>query len=118
MTRVSYNIVMLTMTYEYKLEPNPWQIALIEETLDVCRSVWNFALRERKDWCNARKSPLNACSIVSEYIISADEPFPDYHKQAKRLTEAKKNNPRLAAVHSQVLQQTLRTVNDPRLTTP
>ena len=102
---------MLTMTYEYKLEPNPWQIALIEETLDVCRSVWNFALRERKDWCNARKSPLNACSIVSEYIISPDEPFPDYHKQAKRLTEAKKNNPRLAAVHSQVLQQTLRTLD-------
>ncbi len=97
--------------YEYKLEPNPWQIAIIEETLDVCRSVWNFALRERKDWCKSRKSSVNACSIVSEYIISPDEPFPDYHNQAKKLTEAKKTNQGLKSVHSQVLQQTLRTLD-------
>ncbi len=41
---------MLTMTYEYKLQPTPEQIAIIEQTLDVCLSVWNFALRHRKDW--------------------------------------------------------------------
>ncbi|CCQ58709.1 Transposase, IS200/IS605 family [Crocosphaera watsonii WH 0003] len=41
---------MLTMTYEYKLQPTPEQIAIIEQTLDVCLSVWNFALRQRKDW--------------------------------------------------------------------
>ncbi len=99
---------MLTMTYEYKLQPTKEQIAKIENTLDVCRTVWNFALRQRKDWCNSRKSPVNACSINSEYIISADEPFPNYHQQAKQLTEAKKNYPHLKSVHSQVLQQTLR----------
>ena len=102
---------MLTMTYEYKLQPTPEQIAIIEQTLDICRSVWNFALRQRKDWCAARKSPVNACSIHSEYIISADEPFPNYHKQAKQLTEAKKVYPQLKLVHSQVLQQTLRTLD-------
>ncbi|WP_156185122.1 helix-turn-helix domain-containing protein, partial [Crocosphaera watsonii] len=48
---------MLTMTYEFKLQPTPEQIAIIEQTLDVCRSVWNFALRQRKDWCASRKSP-------------------------------------------------------------
>ena len=105
---VSYNCSMLTMTYEYKLEPNSDQIAIIEDILDVCRLVWNFALRERKDWCNSRKSLINACSIVSQYIISADEPFPNYHRQAKQLTIAKKTNSRLKSVHSQVLQQTLR----------
>jgi putative transposase len=102
---------MLTMTYEYKLQPTTEQMATIEQTLDVCRSVWNFALRQRKDWCNSRKSPVNACSISTEYIISADEPFPDYHKQAKQLTEAKKQYPQLKTVHSQVLQQTLRTLD-------
>ncbi len=102
---------MLTMTYEYKLEPNTEQVAIIEQTLDICRSVWNFALRQRKDWCASRKSPVNACSIHSEYIISADELFPNYHRQAKQLTIAKKIYPQLKEVHSQVLQQTLRTLD-------
>ena len=102
---------MLTMTYEYKLQPTAEQIAIIEQTLNVCRSVWNFALRQRKDWCNSRKSPKHACSIQSEYIIAADEPFPNYHKQAKQLTGAKKQYPQLKQIHSQVLQQTLRTLD-------
>lgn len=102
---------MLTLTYEFKLQPNQRQIELIEQTLDICRSVWNFALRERKDWLNSRKSPIDACSIGSEYIISADEPFPGYHQQAKNLTQAKKSNKRLKAVNAQVLQQVLRTLD-------
>jgi len=108
---VSYHVFMLTMTYEYKLQPTAEQIATIEQTLDVCRSVWNFALRQRKDWCNSRKSPVNACSIQSEYIISANEPFPNYHLSAKQLTEAKNQYPQLKTVHSQVLQQVLRTLD-------
>ncbi len=99
---------MLTLTYEYKLQPTALQRAIIDQTLDICRSVWNFALRQRKDWCNSRKSPINACSITSEYIIPSDEPFPNYHRQAKQLTLAKKIYPQLKSVHSQVLQQTLR----------
>ena len=102
---------MLTLTYEYKLEPTVEQIVYIENTLNVCRSVWNFALRHRKDWCRSRKSPVNACSIEREYIMSVDEPFPDYHKQAKRLTEAKKDNEFLKSANAQVLQQTLRTLD-------
>ena len=102
---------MLTMTHEYKLQPTAEQIATIEQTLDVCRSVWNFALLLRKDWCNSRSALIDACSIKSEYIISADEPFPNYHQQAKQLTEAKKEYLKLKTVHSQVLQQTLRTLD-------
>ncbi|MDJ0903517.1 MAG: helix-turn-helix domain-containing protein [Xenococcus sp. MO_188.B8] len=63
---------MLTLTYEYKLEPTAKQIKYIENTLDVCRSVWNFYLAQRKDWCESCKSPINACSIEREYIISVD----------------------------------------------
>ncbi len=102
---------MLTLTYEYKLEPTVEQITYIENTLDVCRSVWNFALKHRKDWCKSRKSPVNACSIDFEYIMSVDESFPNYHKQAKLLTEAKKNNDFLKSANAQVLQQTLRTLD-------
>lgn len=99
---------MLTMTYAYKLKPTPQQVLDIEENLNVCRKVWNYALQERKDWCGSRRSAVNACSIQREYILSADEPFPDYHIQAKRLTEARKQIPELANAHSQILQQTLR----------
>ncbi|MFW6264270.1 MAG: RNA-guided endonuclease InsQ/TnpB family protein [Cyanobacteriota bacterium] len=102
---------MLTLTYEYKLQVTKQQSLLIEQTLDVCRSVWNFALRERKDWLNSRKSSVNACSIHCEYIISVDEPFPGYHQQAKNLTQAKKSNERLRSVNAQVLQQVLRTLD-------
>ncbi|MFB2879987.1 RNA-guided endonuclease InsQ/TnpB family protein [Floridanema aerugineum] len=99
---------MLTLTYEYKAKPTAEQIKLIEHTLDVCRLVWNFALRERKDWINSRKSPINACSITSEYIIPADAPYPNYNTQAKSLTIAKKQYSELKTVNAQVLQQVLR----------
>lgn len=102
---------MLTLTYEYKLEPTSEQIKYIENTLDVCRSVWNFGLLYRKDWCRSRSAPINACSIEREYIMSVDEPFPNYHVQAKQLTEAKKNNDFLKSANAQVLQQTLRTLD-------
>lgn len=102
---------MFTLTYEYKLKPTKQQIKDIENILTVSRKVWNYALRERKDWVNSRKCKVNACSLECEYIIKTDEPFPNYHVQAKRLTEAKKHNPELKSVNAQVLQQVLRTLD-------
>lgn len=99
---------MLTLTYEYKIVPTQEQVNTIEEYLEVCRLVWNYALRERKDWINSRKSPVNACSIISEYIILADTPYPNYNLQAKALPEARKNHENLGLVNAQVLQQVLR----------
>jgi putative transposase len=102
---------MLALTYEYKLIPNKEQIEVIEHTLDVCRSVWNYALRERKDWLASRKSPVNACSLEREYVIPPHVPYPSYHNQAQALTEAKKTNEELKSVNAQVLQQVLRTLD-------
>ncbi|NJK38486.1 MAG: transposase [Oscillatoriales cyanobacterium RM1_1_9] len=99
---------MLSMTWEFKLEPTAEQVSGIEDILDVCRNVWNFALRERKDWLDSRKSSVNACSIKQEFILPVDAPFPNYHVQAKRLTLAKSEFPRLRTVNAQVLQQVLR----------
>ena len=99
---------MLTLTYEYKARPTAQQIQLIEHTLGLCRNVWKFAWRERKDWLNSRsrnvwnfawrdrkdllnsrKYPINACSLVSQYIIPGDAPAPNYYQQANALTVAK-----------------------------
>ena len=102
---------MITLTYEYKLKPTKQQSEEMQHILDVCRSVWNYALRERKDWSASRKCPINACSIRGEYIMGADEPYPSYFKQAKALTQAKKDSPWLASANAQVLQQTLKTLD-------
>ncbi|MGB3193549.1 MAG: helix-turn-helix domain-containing protein, partial [Limnoraphis sp.] len=67
---------MLTLTYEFKLIPSQEQIATIEEMLAVCRKVWNYALRERKDWISSRKCAVNSCSLQQEYIVPADAPYP------------------------------------------
>ena len=98
---------MLNLTYNYKLQPTKKQIEVIEHNLDVCRSVWNYALYMRKLWYNSRSCEINKCSIKSEYIV---EPFdyPNYHVQSSELTQAKKTNPFLKSGNAQAMQQTLR----------
>jgi putative transposase len=97
-----------SLTYEYKAMPTPEQVQIIEHTLTVCRQVWNYALRERKDWLNSRKCQVNACSISGEYIIPAETKYPNYYEQASALTKAKSEFPELKTVNAQVLQQVLR----------
>jgi putative transposase len=99
---------VLTLTYEYKAKPTKEQIQVIEHTLEVCRKVWNFALRERKDSLKSRSCQINACSLTSEYIIPASKAYPTYNNQAKSLTLAKEQYPELKTVNAQVLQQVLR----------
>jgi putative transposase len=99
---------MITLTYEYKLKPTKQQAEQIDHDLETCRRVWNYALRERKDWIASRKCPVNACSLRSEYIIPANEPYPSFKVQCQKLTEAKQLNADLASVNAQALQQVLR----------
>jgi putative transposase len=99
---------MESTTYTYRIHPNIDQEAKMLDWLEQCRRAYNYALRQRKDWINSRKCRINACSLRQEYIMSADEPYPDYYKQQNALTEAKKNIPEFKAVHSQVLQDALK----------
>jgi len=99
---------MITLTYEYKIKATQLQLKQIKQYLDICRSVYNYAHAQRKAWLESRKSLRDRCSIISEYIIAADTPFPSYNIQAKNLTEAKKNLPHLKSVNAQCLQQVLK----------
>jgi len=99
---------MLTLNYQFKLKVNKKQASTIDEWLDICRSLFNHALKERKDWIKSRKCAIDRCSIESEYIISPESKKPTYLTQCKNLTQAKKNYPRLKIPCSQVLQQTLK----------
>ncbi|UNU27305.1 RNA-guided endonuclease InsQ/TnpB family protein [Microcoleus vaginatus] len=99
---------MFNLTFEFKLKPTATQITVFEDWLEQCRKVYNYALRERKDWYNSRKCQINSCSIRSEYIITAEVPRPTYSSQCKALTAYRKTSPALQRVNAQVLQQTLR----------
>lgn len=99
---------MFSLTYEFKLKPTGEQLSIFENWIDVCRRVYNYALAERKAWYKSRSCQSNACSLHSEYIIPADVPRPTYASQCKALTLAKETNPSLKQVQSQVLQQTLK----------
>jgi putative transposase len=103
-----YNDCMLNLTYEYKLIPTDAQRQTFVTWLDICRKVYNFALRERKDWVNSRSGDINSCSLKQEYIIPADAPRPTFARQCKTLSEAKKTIPELKLPHTHVLQQVLR----------
>ncbi len=99
---------MISFAYEFKLKTTKKQIQDIEIYLNICRSIYNWNHGERKDWLQSRKSPIDRCSIDKEYIIPAEKPFPNYYIQATNLTSAKEQYPQLKQVHSQVLQSTLK----------
>ncbi len=101
---------MLTLNYSYRIYPSVEQEARMVCWLETCRGVYNYALRERKDWVKSRSCAANACSLQSEYVMAADAPYPDYYKQQNALTAAKKVFPHLKDVQSQVLQEPIRRV--------
>lgn len=98
---------MLNLTYSYRIYPDTNAESTMLNWLEQSRRVYNYALAERRDWIKSRKCAVNACSLKSEYIISADTPYPNYYAQKRNLTAARKIISELDGVHSQVLQETL-----------
>ncbi len=99
---------MLTLNYQYRLYPDAEQEMILCDWLETSRSVYNYALRQIKDWSNSRKCPIDRCSIVSEYVLAADEPYPSEVRQINALSKAKKDKPRLKTVPAQNLQQVIK----------
>jgi putative transposase len=103
---------MLVMNYTYRIYSDAAQQTELLEWLETCRGVYNYALRELKDWIAARKCAINQCPLDKEYIIPADAPFPSYALQQNNLPKAKQEFPHLSKVHSQVLQTTIRRLHE------
>ncbi|MEQ9356898.1 MAG: transposase [Coleofasciculus chthonoplastes F1-TOW-03] len=102
----------MILNYTYRIKPDQQQTQLLDEWLETLRVSYNYGLRELKDWIASRKCPIDRCSLESEYIMSADYPFPSYHQQQNNLPSAKKEFPRLKSVPSQVLQTNIRRLHD------
>ncbi len=105
-------ITCMILNYVYRIYPDARQEELLLEWLEICRKSYNYSLRELKDYIGSRKCAIDRCSLVSEYIIPADYPFPGYHQQQNNLPQAKKVFPELKAVPSQVLQTNIRRLHD------
>lgn len=99
---------MLTLTHRYRIYPNLAQELVLIEWMEICRSAYNYALREIKDWCNSRKCLIDRCSLEQEYIMTVDTKFPGEVYQLNNLPKAKKEFPRLGEVPAQVLQQAIK----------
>ncbi len=96
------------MNYRYRIYPDVAQQQRLIEWMEICRSAYNYGLREIKDWCDSRKCLIDRCSTEKEHIIPADAKFPGEVQQLNNLPKAKKEFPRLSEVPSQVLQQAIK----------
>jgi putative transposase len=99
---------MLALNYRYRIYPNITQEQTLIEWMEICRSAFNYALREIKDWCDSRKCLIDRCSLERECILPAELKFPNEIYQLNNLPKAKKEFPRLSEVPSQVLQQAVK----------
>ena len=103
---------MLTMNFTYRIYPDVSQQAQMLDWLESCRRVYNYSLRELKDWMNSRKCMIDRCSLEKEYIQSADVPFPGYMEQKRQLPVLKETWTGLKNVHSQVLQDVIKRLHN------
>lgn len=76
--------------YKFKLKPNKQFVQNCENTLDLCRELYNAALQERSEAYKLCKVSIN------------------FHKQAMQLPEIKNVREDLDGIHSQVTQDVLR----------
>src|SRR5258706_9233559 len=76
--------------YKFKLKLNKRFAANCQQTLTICRELYNAALQERRDAYKIQKVSVN------------------FHAQAIQLPEIKLIRDDLDAIHSQVLQDALR----------
>ena len=83
----------MKISYKFRMYPTEKQTAILEDTLETCRNLWNTALADRK---NTYKDTGKGRT---------------YNQQATILAIEKKNNPELKAVFSQVLQNVLKRVD-------
>ncbi|WP_414620505.1 helix-turn-helix domain-containing protein [Calothrix sp. CCY 0018] len=60
---------MEILTYTYRIHPDIDQEAKMLDWLEQCRRVYNYALRQRKDWINSRKCRVNFAPNVGPMCL-------------------------------------------------
>jgi putative transposase len=103
-TKWYYDYMLLT--YQFKLNPTPKQVVILETWGELLRRHWNYALGERLDWLRRTRSIIDRCSLVSEPIGKIPEK-PDYYTQASNLKQTKELFPDYKSIYADCQQQNL-----------
>lgn len=120
------------LAYVYKLNPSVSQSLLMNEWLNMLRALYNFSLRDRINAFEQVKSPKLGnysdletkaeccpltCSISKN--VTVGDPFKKngkkrnaYEAQSSNLPELKASHPWYKKIHSTVLQQTLKQLDE------
>ncbi|MEH1978100.1 MAG: transposase [Nostoc sp.] len=96
----------MLLTYQFKLNPNPEQVVILETWRELLRRHWNYALGERLDWLRRTRSQIDRCSLVSEPIGEIPEKA-DYYTQASDLKRTKELFPDYKSIYADCQQQNL-----------
>jgi putative transposase len=101
-------------SYKYRLYPTKKQIETLEWTIDRCRELYNAALQERRDaynmavrWHPNYYNEETRKNLASTHAIG-------YSSQCAELPEIKEAREEYKEIHSQVLQDVLRRVDNAR----
>jgi putative transposase len=78
----------MLLTYQYRLQPNSEQAAILSHWGELLRRHWNYALGERLDYLRRTRSSIDRCSLISEPIGDIPSKV-DYYSQAANLKETK-----------------------------
>jgi putative transposase len=96
----------MLLTYQFKLNPTPEQVVILETWGELLRRHWNYALGERLDWLRRTRSQIDRCSLVSE-VIGEIPDKPDYYTQASKLKKTKELFPDYKSIYADCQQQNL-----------
>jgi putative transposase len=96
----------MLLTYQYRLQPTPEQVATMSHWGEMLRRHWNYALGERLEWLRRTRSRMDRCSLISEPIGSIPEPV-NYYSQAAALKETKALFPEYRNIYADCQQQNL-----------
>ncbi|MBD2527649.1 RNA-guided endonuclease TnpB family protein [Nostoc sp. FACHB-133] len=96
----------MLLTYQFKLNPTPEQVVILETWGELLRRHWNYALGERLDWLRRTRSQIDRCSLVFEPIGKIPDK-PDYYTQASNLKQTKELFPDYKNIYADCQQQNL-----------
>lgn len=60
---------MITLTYKYQLKPTSEQAIVFIHWLETCLKVWNYALRESKEWIQFRSFKYLELGVVETQCV-------------------------------------------------
>jgi putative transposase len=96
----------MLLTYQYKINPNPEQVATLSHWGELLRRHWNYALGQRLDYLRRTRCSIDRCSLVSEPIGDIPSRV-DYYSQAADLKETKSLFPEYKNIYADCQQQNL-----------